>query len=83
MSKKKKPLTWAVQHRMDFITRHLQANGQINRGDVIKAYNISMPQASTDLQRWQELNPGQLLYDTKAKTYRLKKWKQPEGEQHG
>lgn len=44
--------------------------GQINRSDLVENFEISVPQASADLSRYQELAPGNMEYDSHFKAYR-------------
>jgi DeoR/GlpR family transcriptional regulator of sugar metabolism len=62
-------MTWAQDWRQDYIAGHLRAAGQIRRRDLMTAFGISMAQASVDLRRFQEKNPGVLRYDASAKAY--------------
>lgn len=41
----------------------------MNRADLVEFFSISVPQASQDLALYQELAPGNLVYDKTAKTY--------------
>src|SRR5205085_129218 len=43
--------------------------GRVNRGDLVSFFRISVPQASQDLALYQELAPGNLVYDKTARTY--------------
>jgi hypothetical protein len=44
--------------------------GRINRQDLVARFGVSPNQATADLKRFAALNPGALIYDTRAKTYR-------------
>ena len=62
-------LRWGVERRLEFIDLRLFWDGRINRSDLTRHFGISVPQASADLSRYQELAPGNLTYDARAKTY--------------
>jgi WYL domain len=62
-------LAWGVERRLEFIEFRLYWEERINRGDLITFFNISVPQASADLTKYQELAPGNMLYDTRRKFY--------------
>jgi predicted DNA-binding transcriptional regulator YafY len=62
-------LRWGVERRLEFIDLRLFWEGRINRSDLISYFGISVPQASADFSRYQELAPGNLRYDARAKTY--------------
>ena len=64
------PEAWAAQERLRFIERSLWWRGQVKRKDLRELFGISLAQASSDLQRYQETNPTAARYDLKAKTYR-------------
>lgn len=64
------PEAWAAQERLRFIERSLWWRGSVNRRDLRELFGISLAQASSDLQRYLELNPSAARYDLKAKTYR-------------
>ncbi|MBF0213224.1 MAG: WYL domain-containing protein [Magnetococcales bacterium] len=62
-------LKWGVERRMEFIEFRLYWEGKINRRDLIEQFGVSLPQASSDFNRYQEMAPGNLVYDTRAKHY--------------
>ena len=43
--------------------------GWVGRGDLTEVFGISAAQASGDLQRYAELNPGAMIYQTRRKRY--------------
>jgi hypothetical protein len=55
--------------RLEFIEFRLYWEGRFNRGDLRREFGISVPQASLDLARYQQLAPGNMVYDKRAKTY--------------
>lgn len=60
---------WAGRERLLFIERLAWWKGVVNRGDVRDVFGISAAQASADLQGYQEMNPGALAYNVRAKRY--------------
>ena len=62
-------LRWGVEQRLEFIEFRLYWEGGINRGDIMDHFGVSMPQASKDLRRYQELAPGNMEYDKSGKRY--------------
>jgi predicted DNA-binding transcriptional regulator YafY len=65
----KRRLRWGVERRLEFIEFRLFWEGQLNRGDLVEAFGVSMNQASTDLNRYSEMAPGNMVYDKSARTY--------------
>lgn len=64
-------MKWAKRQRMRFISEFIVKNGHINRSDLKEEFGISTPQASLDLQEYQKLYPGELVYDLNRKHYKL------------
>ena len=62
-------LRWGVERRLEFIEFKLFWEGHVNRGDLIDKFEISVNQASTDLNRYLGLSPDNMYYDKSAKTY--------------
>lgn len=62
-------LKWGVERRLEFIEFRLFWEGAVNRADIIDRFDVSVPQASKDLSRYQEVAPGNVLYDKSAKRY--------------
>lgn len=62
-------MRWSVEQRVEFIEFRLFWDGRINRSDLTAKFDISVPQASMDLARYQSLAPGNLLYDNRLKVY--------------
>ncbi len=60
---------WAVRERLTFIERVAWWRGAVNRSDVRELFGISAAQASSDLQAYQDMNPGVLVYNVRAKRY--------------
>jgi len=62
-------IRWSLEQRLEFIEFRLFWEGQLNRADLVDKFGISIPQASADLTRYQELAPNNLHYDKSQKTY--------------
>ncbi len=62
-------LRWSVERRLAFLEQRLFWEGRVNRADLIERFGVSINQASGDLTRYQEIAPGNLLYDKSVKTY--------------
>ena len=62
-------LRWGVEKRLGFLEFRLYWDGRVNRGDLVRTFGISVPQASADLAHYQNVAPGNTTYDRVAKTY--------------
>src|SRR5713226_6117351 len=62
-------MRWSVEQRLEFIEFRLLWDGQLNRSDLTEKFDISVPQASMDLARYQALAPHNIRYDRRLKTY--------------
>ena len=62
-------LRWGVERRLEFIEFRLYWEGRINRADIVDQFGVSVPQASKDLSRYQELAPDNIAYDKREKRY--------------
>ena len=62
-------LRWGVERRLEFIDFRLFWDGRMNRSDLTEQFGISIPQASTDLARYQEMARENLTYDPSLKCY--------------
>jgi WYL domain len=60
---------WAAAERLRYVERCAYWRGTINRSDLQRLYGLSSAQASSDLQRYTELNPGALAYNLRLKRY--------------
>lgn len=69
MPSKKKEQRWSVEKRLEFIDFRLFWEGQINRSDIMEQFGVSVPQASNDLSKYQEVAPKNLNYDHREKKY--------------
>ena len=67
--KARQGLRWGVERRLEFIDFRLFWDGRINRSDLTEQFGISIPQASTDLARYQEMAQDNLTYDPSLKCY--------------
>jgi hypothetical protein len=62
-------LRWSEETRLRAIDAAAFWEGRVNRGDLIRRFSISVPQATNDLREYQARAPGNLRYDAKLKTY--------------
>ena len=62
-------MRWSVEQRLEFIEFRLYWEGKVNRSDLVTIFNISVPQASADLTKYQEAAHGNMVYDKTAKSY--------------
>lgn len=69
MAEPSQPLRWGVEKRLEFIDFRLFWEGAINRSDLVGQFDVSVPQASNDLSRYEQLAPGNLQYDKSEKRY--------------
>src|SRR5205085_2774753 len=60
---------WATMERLRFIERSAYWRGVINRQDLSRVFGLSMAQASADLQAYQRINAGALVYNLNRKRY--------------
>lgn len=62
-------LPWGVKRRLEFIELKIYWEGRLNRKDLMDHFRISVPQASSDLRKYQEIAPTNLKYDKSGKFY--------------
>lgn len=62
-------LRWSTETRLEFIEFRLFWEGALNRADIVDYFGVSVPQASNDLARYQELAPANIHYDRSEKRY--------------
>jgi len=62
-------LPWSTRKRLHYLEFKIFWEGRANRGDLTEAFEISIPQASADIARYQEIAPGNIIYDAKGKYY--------------
>ncbi|EKN3755814.1 WYL domain-containing protein [Yersinia enterocolitica] len=60
---------WGQQRRLEFIDFRLLWEGRLNRSDITTFFRISVPQASLDLAKYQELAPFNASYNRTQKSY--------------
>jgi len=60
---------WAAQERLRRIEQAVWWRGWIKRKDLVEWFGISSAQASSDLQKYQEINPEALVYQMSRKRY--------------
>jgi predicted DNA-binding transcriptional regulator YafY len=65
----KADLRWGVERRLAFLEFRLFWEGHVNRGDLMDAFGVSVNQASTDLNRYIGMAPGNMVYDKSARAY--------------
>ena len=62
---------WFLSRRQEFIAATLRQFGQVRRADLMREFDISMPQASNDIAEFLSANPPNVKYDVSAKAYVL------------
>jgi hypothetical protein len=62
-------MRWGLRRRLEFIDFRLFWDGRFNRKDMDEAFGLSSQQASTDIAKYDELAPGNLIYDRAEKAY--------------
>ena len=55
--------------RLMWIDDLIDEEGQVQRSDIAKAFRMSVQQASHDLRRYMQLNPGRIAYDPSPRCY--------------
>lgn len=60
---------WGQERRLEFIDFRLRWEGRLNRADITTFFRISVPQASLDLAKYQEVAPENMVYDRTLKAY--------------
>ena len=63
-------MRYAVEQRMRFIDFLLHQYGYINRGALVDYFDISMPQASRDIQEYIKMAPENIEYSVTDKVYK-------------
>lgn len=61
--------TWSQDRRFKFIDYRLRWEGRLRRTDLTEFFNISLPQASADLAKYDEAAPENLEYNLSQKCY--------------
>lgn len=62
---------WFQDRRQEFIAATLRQFGQVRRADIMREFDVSMPQASADIARFMAAQPPHVRYDVSAKAYVL------------
>lgn len=62
-------ISWGVRRRLDFIDFRLMWDGRVNRKDLVERFQISPPQATTDIERYAQTAPGNVAYDSTEKAF--------------
>lgn len=60
---------FATVVRLMWIDDLIEEEGQVQRGDIARAFRMSLQQASYDLRRYMQLNPGRIAYDPSPRCY--------------
>ncbi len=60
---------WAAMERLRFIESCAWWKGIVQRQDLVGVFGVSMAQASSDLQRYLEMNPAAFVYNLRKKRY--------------
>lgn len=63
------PEQWAAMERLRFIERAAWWRGVVRRQDVSDVFGVGTAQVSADFQKYQDLNPGSLVYSLNRKRY--------------
>lgn len=62
---------WFAKQRREWIVEMVQVYGFINRSHVMKKFDVSVAQASTDLRHVLKNCPNLMAYNAVKKTYAL------------
>lgn len=62
---------WFKVRRQEYIATTLRQFGQVRRADLMRQFDISAPQASTDIAAFLAAEPALVRYDVSAKSYVL------------
>jgi len=69
MKEQIRALPWGTRKRLHYLEFKIFWEGRANRGDLKSAFGISIPQASADIARYQDLTPQNIIYNSSAKYY--------------
>lgn len=69
MTNKSNEGNWAVRERLFYIETCAWWKGLVNRHDLTGLYGVSMAQASSDTQRYLDMNPASMVYNLRLKRY--------------
>lgn len=62
---------WFKNRRQEFIACTLRQFGQVRRTDLVREFDVSLAQASLDIQDFLASEPSLVRYDVSAKAYTL------------
>lgn len=62
-------MTWFVERRLEWIKESVEIFGYVNRGHIMKKFEITAAQASVDLREAQHRWPDLMDYDPSGKRY--------------
>ena len=62
---------WFILRRQEFIAATLRQFGQVRRSDIMREFDVSLPQASNDIALFLSADPPNVKYDVSAKAYVL------------
>lgn len=62
-------MRWFQEQRLEWIAETLRVFGFINREHLVKKFEISVPQASHDLNEFQRIYPHRITYNKASKRY--------------
>ena len=60
---------WAAMERLRFVEKSAFWRGSVNRQDLMTTFGLSSAQATSDLQKFQEMSPKALIYNLNRKRY--------------
>lgn len=69
MGNKTNEMNWAARERLRSVELRLWWRGYVGRKEVMEVFGISAAQATSDLQKYFELNEGACIYSTNRKRY--------------
>lgn len=67
--KQAEKIRWGTERRLEFIEFRIYWEGGVRRADLTETFGVSTPQASGDLSLYQDLAPGNMVYDSSEKKY--------------
>lgn len=62
-------IRWGAERRLEFIEFCLFWDGQLQRSDITERFNVSVPQASSDISTYQKVTQDNIRYDASLKRY--------------
>lgn len=62
-------MNFAQKMRLIWIDATLASEGNLQRGDIMRAFDVSLPQASNDIRVFRDTWPDAIEYDNRAKWY--------------